>query len=298
VRSQRPDFVILGAMKCGTSTLHAQLAAQPGFFMTEPKEPCFFSDDDVHARGLDWYRGLFAGAAESELRGESSTHYTKLPTHPRTVERLHAAVGQDVRFVYVMRHPVDRLVSHYVHAWTENEVRAPIDEAATRHPGLVDYGRYAMQLAPWIEQFGRERILPVFFERMTAKPQEELERICAFLGYAGKPVWRQDVGERNVSSERLRRSPLRDAVINVPPLRWARRTLVPKGWRDAVKGLWTMRGRPELSPSTRRELEATFDDDLAILGTWLGVNLSCSRFREVALGPPISWTGAQEARSS
>src|SRR6185295_6140807 len=120
----RPDFVVIGAMKCGTSTLHVQLAAQPGFFMSEPKEPNFFSDDAEFARGEGWYRGLFAGAGEGDLRGESSTHYTKLPTHPRTVERLASELGRDLRFVYVVRHPVDRLVSHYVHAWTENEVRA------------------------------------------------------------------------------------------------------------------------------------------------------------------------------
>ena len=88
MREPRPDFIIIGAMKCATSTLHEQLALQPGFFMSTPKEPNFFSDDDCFARGLDWYRGLFAEAPEGSIRGESSTHYTKLPTHPRTVERL------------------------------------------------------------------------------------------------------------------------------------------------------------------------------------------------------------------
>ena len=75
-----PDFLIIGAMKCGTSTLQAQLARQPGVFMSTPKEPNYFSDDEVHAQGQARYEGLFSGAAEGDLTGEASTHYTKLPT--------------------------------------------------------------------------------------------------------------------------------------------------------------------------------------------------------------------------
>ena len=51
---RRPEFLIIGAMKSGTTTLQVQLASQPGIFMTTPKEPNFFSDDDVFARGMAW----------------------------------------------------------------------------------------------------------------------------------------------------------------------------------------------------------------------------------------------------
>jgi hypothetical protein len=83
--NRRPNFIIIGAMKCATSTLHEQLARQPGFFMSQPKEPNFFSDDSAYARGEDWYLGLFAGTRPGDICGESSTHYTKLPTYPGTV---------------------------------------------------------------------------------------------------------------------------------------------------------------------------------------------------------------------
>ena len=66
--SARPDFMVIGAMKCATSTLHEQLARQPGLFMSTPKEPNFFSDDDVHARGMAWYEALFADAPAGSLR--------------------------------------------------------------------------------------------------------------------------------------------------------------------------------------------------------------------------------------
>jgi Sulfotransferase domain len=83
-----PDFVLIGAMKkSGTTTLHQQLSLQSGIFMSEPKEPTFFSDDQVYAKGLDWYSSLFAVAATSDLCGESSTHYTKLPSGLEKVGR-------------------------------------------------------------------------------------------------------------------------------------------------------------------------------------------------------------------
>ena len=71
----RPNFIIIGAMKCATTSLHDQLAAQSGIFMSTPKEPNFFSDDDAWRRGLDWYWGLF----ERTMKQKSSI--TSMPSH-------------------------------------------------------------------------------------------------------------------------------------------------------------------------------------------------------------------------
>ncbi|MEM1409443.1 MAG: sulfotransferase, partial [Pseudomonadota bacterium] len=83
----RPDFCIIGAMKCGTTTLAYQLGAQEGVFITDPKEPNFFSDDDQYAKGIDWYTSLFSTAPRGAFLGEASTHYTKFPTYPVAAER-------------------------------------------------------------------------------------------------------------------------------------------------------------------------------------------------------------------
>ncbi len=58
----RPDFIVIGAMKSATTTLHEQLARQPGLFMSRPKEPNFFSDNENYARGWGWYSSLFRAA--------------------------------------------------------------------------------------------------------------------------------------------------------------------------------------------------------------------------------------------
>lgn len=259
-----PDFVIIGAMKCGTSTLHAQLAAQPQFFMSEPKEPNFFSNDEIYAKGEAWYRSLFAAAPPGTIKGESSTHYTKLPTYPKTAERL-AALIPHAKFIYLTRDPLERLVSHYIHEWTQGVITCGIEEAIEKHPELIAYSRYGYQLAPWIERFGRERILTVEFERLTAEPQATLERIAAFLGVEGVVKWRDDVDAQNVSAERIRTFPLKSLLVDHPVSTALRRTLVPRALRDRVKANLQMRERPSLSQATALRLRQTFADEKASL---------------------------------
>ena len=275
-------------MKCGTTTLHEQLAAQPGVFMADPKEPNFFSDDDRFAFGLNWYRGLFSGAPSDAIRGESSTHYTKLPTYPNTIERL-STVCSDVRFVYMIRHPIDRIVSQYVHEWTERNVSVPIDDAIYRYGPLIDYSMYAMQLAPWIERFGHERILLVTLERMRTDPQRFLERVCRFLGYSETPRWDDMQEQSNISAKRMRRSRFRDMIVEAPLLSHVRRMLVPQALRDRIKSLYQMRERPQLSDASQQYLRGRIDPDLARLGRWVGLDLSCDNFGASAGELDFDW---------
>lgn len=276
----KPDFIIIGAMKCATSTLHEQLARQPGFFMSTPKEPNYFSDDDVFAKGLQWYEGLFSGSEGAVLRGESSTHYTKLPLYPRACKRMKEALPQ-VKLIYMMRHPMDRLVSHYMHEWTQRVITRPIDAAIDAHPELIAYGQYARQLAPYLEAYGKESILPVFFKHFRTHMPAELTRVCRFLGYGAEPQVVTDLPVQNVSSERLRLSPLSRFVVEQPLLASVRRTFVPRTVRDMVKARFQLRKRPTLSTANADRLRTIFDQDLAQLGAMLGVDLTCENFDQV-----------------
>lgn len=279
----RPHFVIIGAMKCATSTLHDQLAGVPGVFMTTPKEPCFFSDDEVWGRGLDWYEGLFSGAGAGDLCGESSTHYTKLPTHPLAAERMHRHLP-DARLIYVMRDPIDRLVSHYIHGWSRREISVGIDDAVIQHPELIAYSSYARQIGPWAERYGFGRILPVFFERLTREPAAEFVRIAEFLGLrAGDAVWSPDLEAKNRSSSRLRLSAGLERVIDVPVLRTARRKLLPESVRERIKSRWRMRERPVLSQASMDRCVGLLDPEMARLGDMVGMRLSCADFKDRVL---------------
>lgn len=261
-----PDFIIVGAMKCGTSTLAAQLGAQPGLFMTTPKEPNFFSDDDVYAKGPDWYKELFSEAGPDDIKGEASTHYTKKPTHPEALARMRQMLDQP-KIIYLIRDPVARAVSHYIHEWTMGVMPRDVERAFSEHRELVSYGCYADQIVPYIDAFGADNVLILSLEAMKKSPQQVLEQVCAFLGYTGEPRWSEDRGQVNASADRIRRFPLHWLVFGNPVAAALRRALVPQSLRDRLKKGRQMQHRPDLAPETRTRLEAEFTNDFNRLRT-------------------------------
>lgn len=267
----QPDYIVIGAMKCGTSTLAAQLGAQPGLFMTTPKEPQYFSDDDVFAQGPDWYAGLFANAAPGDIRGEASTHYAKRPTYPQTIPRMQAALDKP-RLVYMIRNPLVRLVSHYIHGWSQGELSGSLEAALTAVPELVDYGRYGWQIAPFVEAFGKDAILLTSLEQLKQAPDAELARIAAHLGHSGPVAWVPELATQNVSAERVRRLPLQGLLVDNPVATFLRRALVPKALRTRIRNARKMADRPELPETALPGLHARFAEDRAVLARFFPDN--------------------------
>jgi len=260
-----PDFIIVGAMKSGTSTLAAQIGAQPGLFMTTPKEPNFFSDDAIWNKGADWYRGLFSGAAPGDLKGEASTHYTKRPRYPHTLERMQSFLKTPPRIVYVIRNPIDRAVSHFVHAWSEGEAGRDIRAAFAGTPDFVDFGCYGMQITPFIETFGADHVLLTSLEALRETPQAELARVTRFLGYSATPQWQTKRARENASAARTRKLPLHGILVDNPIATALRRALIPKTLRNRIRQNQTFGDRPELPEDLCSELKARFLEDRGIL---------------------------------
>lgn len=259
-----PDYIVIGAMKCGTTTLAAQLGAQAGIFMAEPKEPNYFSDDEIYARGAEWYGGLFARAETGDILGEASTHYTKRPELPQTVTRMKAALP-DVRLVYMIRDPMARLVSHYIHEWSQGVLSASLEVEIDRHAPLVDYGRYGWQIAPFVEAYGAEAILLTSLERMNADRDGELARVAHHIGIEGPVTWVEEQGAENVSAGRSRKLPLHGVLVDNPVATTLRQVLVPKAVRTWVRARRQYQGRPEIPADRVETLRARFLEDRAIL---------------------------------
>jgi hypothetical protein len=232
--------------------------------MTTPKEPNFFSDGANFARGIDWYERLFAAAAPGDLKGEASTHYTKLPTYPDTLVRMQAVLPSP-RLIYVVRDPIARAVSHYIHEWTEGRMSGDPAAAFERHPELVEYGRYGMQIEPFLKAYGREAVLLTSLERLKTNSDAELRRIAAHLDLAASPVWHADIAAQNVSAERIRKLPLHRLLVTNPVATALRRALVPQSVRRRIRDARKMGHRPELPESLVAQLRGVFAADLAEL---------------------------------
>lgn len=172
--------LIIGAMKCGTTSVFRHLSTHPQIAPARIKEPHFFSNDRVWNQGLPWYEGLWEGAPPDAWRLEASTGYTKLPLRAGVPQRIQST-GIEARFIYLMRNPLARIESHRRHALLRAKTgEAAADEFLFSH--LVAVSKYAMQLDAYRERFPREHFLLLSFEQLMADPDLTLKRIAAFLG--------------------------------------------------------------------------------------------------------------------
>ena len=292
----KPDFIIIGAMKSATSTLHSQLARQKNIFMTTPKEPNYFSDDDQYKKGEQWYESLFEGAKQGDLCGESSTHYTKVPDYQETVFRMATSLTSP-KLIYVMRHPIERLISHYIHQWSKNIIHSDINTAINQHPELVNYSKYAMQLKPYIDTFGIDNILPVFTEKLKVSPQEQLLMISNFIGYDGQMVWQYDLKKQNVSKERIRPFLGYDFFIQSGLMTALRRKLIPQSIRNKIKKQLTLQERPCISDRQMHYLKNVFNEELNQLGQLMGVELDCDNYEEKVIHNNLRWKDTEQVLS-
>jgi hypothetical protein len=175
-----PNLVVIGAMKAGTTSLHRYLGRHPDVAMSERKELDLFVRPDWRER-LAWYRAHFP--AEAPWRGESSPNYAKRRRFPDVPARIAEALP-DVRIVYILRDPVERIVSHYVHLVAARKESRPLEEALDEldHNPLVDPSLYHAQLGAYLAHFPSSRIHLTSLEELAASPRATMAALFRFLG--------------------------------------------------------------------------------------------------------------------
>lgn len=189
----KPTFLVIGAQKSGTTWLQKNLSEHPEIFSPRHKELHYFDKDENYSKGADWYRSQFAGAVNEKASGEYTPNYLWCPTDP--VERAEGdhfpdiaarahAFDADLRWIAVLRDPVERAISAYYHHIRAGRV-APnqkISQVWNRF-GIISMGEYARSLRPWLELFPPEqgKVL-VFEEDILQRPEKTLRDIYTFLG--------------------------------------------------------------------------------------------------------------------
>ena len=183
MKDRLPDFLVIGAMKAGTTTLCADLAAQPAVFMSPVKEP----DDLLNAgvltsKGRRRYASLFKDAHPHQICGEGSTAYAKLPVFCGVAERAKEVLGRNAKIIYSVRDPIERLISHYFHMVARAGASHDIDAVIRSDHSLLDFSRYDMQLEPWLQSFGHGAIHVLRFEDFIRQRRTMIVKVCRFLG--------------------------------------------------------------------------------------------------------------------
>ncbi len=186
-----PDFLIIGGMKCGSTTLYEYLSQHPDIYVSENKEPSYFSDDDVFQRGEQWYRSTFSNAGPEQICGEASTSYSRceefrIGVKPETwVNYLNApariaSAVPDVKLIYIMRHPVERAYSHYAFLM-QVDAMLTFEQALDHHKTIIETSRYINHIRRFLEHFPREQLLCLILDEFEADTEGVLGQVQSFL---------------------------------------------------------------------------------------------------------------------
>lgn len=261
-----PTFVIVGAQKSGTTTLHDLLGQLPDAWMSEPKELHFF--DKHHQRGLKWYEQQFHPGPEHRAWGESTPFYMY---KDRAREAMVDALPE-ARFVAILREPVSRAYSHYWFARSKGKepletfaeaVAAEPERLANSKDGqpaafsYLDRGHYLRQLRALEGRVGRERILVHTMDDLSADPRGVLRSTCTFLGLDAEGADGVEVRSQNTFADRTVNSADGQAKE-----RLQRRNV------EVFGGSY-----PPIDPRLETELRDRFRDENQALADWLGRDL-------------------------
>lgn len=285
-----PDFIIAGAMKCGTTSLRNILAHHPGIFIPD-HEIFYFSLDDIrqhpHFFGrvdgewryhdvegkresyLSWYASFFAPATDLQLVGENSTSYIASTHAPARI----AAVLPDAKIIVMLRDPVTRAYSHYWHLVRAGRTAVDFEDALQFFSAqIVERSCYQHQLEGLFRVIPREQVHVIIFERFISEMDAVVDETLGFLGVQGtidlKALdTRRNAGRypRSLPLELLRNqwlgSPSEKAPLHMPDIG------IPQGRLTGVKGSASQVLRqfnprhsvaPRMHPETRRFLREYF----------------------------------------
>jgi hypothetical protein len=233
-----PNLFVIGAMKSGTTTLHDALGKHPEIFMAPCKEPNYFLgvslrnhswfDDHPYDSQGRWYFELFDEAKRNpriRYAGESSTDYAKYPLFKTCAQRL-KAFNPEARFIYILRDPIERTISHYWHDIRTAKTEKSMMDAVTSDRNLIDVSDYALQLEQYFAAFPKEQIYVLTLEHFRDNKDDALRGIFEWLGI--------DATIRVRHLERSNETP-EFPYVPRPGMAWLARLSLMRDWRKTTQ---------------------------------------------------------------
>ncbi|MEO0745702.1 MAG: sulfotransferase domain-containing protein [Pseudomonadota bacterium] len=179
------DFLVIGAMKCGTSTVCAYLEDHPDAYMVPMCEPRFFSRDENWAAGVGTYEAYFQDTESHQLRGEGSNDYSNLRKYGRSPERIHS-YNPDIKLVYVIRDPITRIKSDWIQRRVDQGIAIPdtVNAAVASDDTYVGQSLYWETITAYQAYFPDSQIHVCFMEDLNREPALFFAALTTFLGLA------------------------------------------------------------------------------------------------------------------
>ena len=295
-----PNFLIIGAEKSGTTSIHRVLRQHEEVYLPATKEPHYFNafdsnlePSDFYERlGLEWYSRFFDGWSGESAVGEATPMYL-CDTH--APERIEHTLG-DVRLIVCLRNPIDRAYSHFQMAAAKGHTGRSFEEVvAADEERFIGRGDYRLQLDRYLERFPRDNLLVLVFEELFRDSKNHLDTISAFLGIDA--TWSPDAFSetKEYGAAKYRSRWVLDATTNAAT--WMRThrgfdraldLLKASGVTDAVKeGNRRPGSYPPMAPDLRATLRKRYESGVRNLEELLDRHLPWTDWADSATGQAL-----------
>ncbi len=296
-----PNFLIIGAPKCGTTALYYYLKQHPQIYMSSVKEPRFFMHvesppefcgpgSELYLRSsvvrLEDYQALFQGVCQETAIGEASVPYLS-SYHPRiTAETIRRHIPA-VRLIAILRQPAERAYSSFTYNRQRNIepatslIQALAEEQARIDAGWIPWFRYGLNgfyhanISPYFECFPREQIRVYLYDDLRANPAEMLRDIFGFLGV--DDTFMPDITRRHNVTFMPRSTAMHKLLRQPNIVKSLIKPLLPQTLRQTIiSGLQSLNRTkpPSLDPELRRQLTDEYREDILKLQDLIGRDLS------------------------
>lgn len=263
------DFIIIGSAKSATTWLQTQLQSDPAVYMPDP-ELHYFSRE--YGRGHDWYLSQFSeDEARGRIIGEKSNSYLYAP---EAAERLHRDLPQ-VKLIAQLRNPVERAYSSYCMLFRRGEVgpniETHLDPSQSGNMQILGSGNFAFHLRSFIDRYGPERLLILFFEGVTRDPETQMSRVREHLGLPPRALAPEGREKVKAKSTPLVPGGLRKRLAWIKPMVRPLRGTAPF---EATRGLIARQIEyPELTGDLRERLAEYYGPSIEALEQISGQSL-------------------------
>lgn len=226
-----PDLFVIGAMKCGTTSLHSDLSTHPRTRIAQKEAGLLATVESERSRRS--YLEQWRGASSTDVLVDVSASYSMVPHQPAVAERA-AKLNPEAKALYLCREPITRIVSHHHHDLAGGVTGPDIDHAVREDARFVDYTRYGTQLEPWLRHLGPRAVRVLRFEDYVANRQAAVSSLATWLGLEPSPDDAIDEGVINATSSTRRASLRTRQLISSDLYRNVVRPIVPRRVRDTV----------------------------------------------------------------
>jgi len=285
------EFIIIGAMKSGTTSFSDLLNNIPDVQMFQKKEAQFFSR--YFHRGHDYYDSLYID--DNSIKGDASTCYSRHPAYDNVPEKI-CNYNKDMKLIYILRDPIDRAYSHYCHNVLNDRYRySSFKEAFELSDEIISSSQYMYQIEQYLKFFKKEQILLLDFDDLKNSPENVVKTTLEFLGISHDYEPGLETSSRVLNKKgtaavtnditsvvlKIRNLPLLNKVINI---------LIPENKRVIVRSklvgllsnsfiskILTTKKQRQFKEITENEiifLSEKFNDDISKLESFWGRDLS------------------------